>query len=152
MGGTKHDKGKAPWHLMSGPALEQVAEVLNFGASKYDDRNWEKGINFSRLFSATQRHLWAWWGRETWDQETDLNHLAHAMCNIMFILHHQLNTQAGLDDRPTGHTMAAGRGITTAEGGEGVEDDGGQAVVPGEFTDNAIDKAVSWVCKHGRKE
>ena len=99
--GRKDDSGKTPWHLMPPDALNQIAQVLEFGANKYGDRNWEKGMNWSRPFSALMRHMWAWWRGESRDPETGLSHLAHAGCCILFLLTYQGHA-TGKDDRPYG--------------------------------------------------
>lgn len=82
--GLKYDGGKLPWHLLAWDVIRLVVMVLAFGAKKYRDRNWERGIAHSRTFAATQRHLYAWWHREDHDDETGLPHLAHAICELMF--------------------------------------------------------------------
>ena len=99
--GRKDDSGKTPWHLMPPDALNQIAQVLEFGANKYGDRNWERGMNWSRPFSALMRHMWAWWRGEDRDPETGLSHLAHAGCCILFLLTYQGHA-TGKDDRPHG--------------------------------------------------
>lgn len=97
--GRKDDHDKAPWHLLPPDALKQIVLVLQFGADKYGDRNWEKGMNWSRPFSALMRHMWAWWRGEDRDPETGLSHLAHAGCCILFLLDYY-GRAAGKDDRP----------------------------------------------------
>jgi hypothetical protein len=82
--GRKDDQGKAPWHLLPPDALNEIALVLAFGAKKYGDRNWERGMAWSRPFSALMRHMWAWWRGEDFDHETGMSHLAHAGCCILF--------------------------------------------------------------------
>lgn len=84
--GRKDDVHKLRYDLFTREALDQIAMVLTFGANKYTDRNWEKGISYGRVFGATMRHLWAWWGGETLDKESGISHLAHAGCNIVFLL------------------------------------------------------------------
>lgn len=76
-----------------------------FGEKKYDAYNWTKGIKYRRVYSALLRHLWAWWRGDTFDKETGLNHLAHAMCCLMFLLHYSWNSEhyAEFDDRPTAY-------------------------------------------------
>lgn len=101
--GVKHDEAKLPFDLLSPLALEATAQVLQFGAKKYEPYNWAKGIKYSRVFSALCRHLWAWWRGEDADPETRLHHLAHAMCCLMFLLHYELVGKPryeGYDDRP----------------------------------------------------
>ena len=52
----------------------------------------------SRYFSAAQRHLLAWNDGEDNDPESGLPHLAHASCNLMFMLYHTKHNPK-LDDR-----------------------------------------------------
>jgi Domain of unknown function (DUF5664) len=100
-GGVKYDIGKLPWYLLPGDALEEVVKVLDFGARKYRERNWEVGMKWSRCFGACMRHMWAYWKGEDNDPETGLSHLAHAMCCVMFLLAYHLR-KVGEDDRPKG--------------------------------------------------
>jgi hypothetical protein len=99
--GTKYDEGKVPLDLLSPPVLIGTAQVLQFGAEKYDAYNWAKGISYSRVFSAMLRHLFAFWGGEAYDPETGLHHLLHANCCLMFLTHYELNpsTYSTFDDR-----------------------------------------------------
>ncbi len=99
--GVKYDQGKAPWHLLPWDAVEQVVKVLQFGAKKYAERNWEKGLPHSKTFAATQRHLVDWFqnGLDA-DDETGLHPLAHAACEMLFALAFELRGQTELDDRP----------------------------------------------------
>lgn len=99
--GRKDDGGKMPWHLLPPDAVEQIVAVLKFGATKYGDRNWEKGMAWSRPFAALMRHMWAWWRGEDRDPETGLSHLAHAGCCILFLLAYE-KRNTGKDDRPHG--------------------------------------------------
>ena len=101
MGGIKHDDGKMPWELAPWDAIKEVVKILLFGMRKYDARNWEKGIAYSRLFAAAQRHMIAWFqfGEDN-DKESGYSHLAHAACDILFILAFVLRGRKDLDDRP----------------------------------------------------
>lgn len=101
VGGVKFDNGKLPWHLMPGDALEEIARVLQHGALKYGDRNWEQGMEWHRPFAALMRHMWAYWKGEDLDPETGCLHLAHAGCCVLFLLGYQLRG-IGIDDRPQG--------------------------------------------------
>lgn len=104
--GIKHDTKKAPYDLLPWDAIEEVVKVLQFGAEKYAARNWEKGISYSRLFAAAQRHLTAFFqnGKDT-DPETNLHTLAHAACEVLFMLALSMRAEragvnTSLDDRP----------------------------------------------------
>lgn len=102
--GTKYDDDRLRADLWSITALEETAKVLTYGAEKYEVYNWAKGIKYSRVYGALLRHLWAWWRREENDAETGLNHLAHAMCCLMFLLHYsgKRRKYRSFDDRPKG--------------------------------------------------
>jgi hypothetical protein len=98
-GGVKHDQNKIRWDLVPYDAVNEIAKVLTFGAAKYEARNWEKGMNWSRAFGALQRHLTRWFHGQDKDKETKLTHLANAGCCIFFLLAWELR-QVGVDDRP----------------------------------------------------
>lgn len=94
----KHDTDKLPMHLLSTEALEQIAAVLQFGADKYAAHNWRKGFVWSRPLSAALRHILAFNRGEDRDPESNLSHLAHAACCLMFLLEFE-KTRPELDDR-----------------------------------------------------
>lgn len=98
--GVKYDSGKVEYHLFPFETFDEINKVLMFGAGKYDPRNWEKGINFNRLFNSTLRHLFSWWRGEDLDPETNLSHLAHAATNVIFLLAFVLRGRTDLDNRP----------------------------------------------------
>jgi len=98
--GRKDDSGKLPYHLIAPETLEELAKVLEFGARKYAPRNWEAGMDWSRVFSALQRHSWAWWKGEHTDPETGFSHLSHALCCLMFLSAYE-KRGVGNDDRPS---------------------------------------------------
>lgn len=96
--GVKFDADKAPLHLIPVECLEEVAKVLSYGSQKYSDWNWAKGFKWSRLYGATLRHLYAHMRGEDKDKETNISHLTHATCNLLFLMYHELH-QVGEDDR-----------------------------------------------------
>lgn len=96
-GAMKFDGGKPRMDLLDSYAMEQLAYVLTFGASKYAAHNWRSGLSKSRLIAALLRHIFAYLGGQDKDEETGLSHVAHAMCCCMFIL--GLEHRADLDDR-----------------------------------------------------
>ena len=100
---VKNDEGKRRWELIPVDALEEIIKVLEHGAVKYDDHNWSRGAAWSRYWSATMRHVTAWWWGESNDEETGLSHLAHAGCCIIFLLAYELR-DLGDDDRLPPHT------------------------------------------------
>lgn len=96
-GGTKHDQDKPRMDLLDPHAIEVLAQVLTFGAKKYEAHNWRKGISKGRLLAAALRHLFAYLGGQDKDPETGLSHVGHAMCCCMFLL--GLENRMDLDDR-----------------------------------------------------
>lgn len=98
--GYRDDSGKLPIHLIPVEALEMVAEVFRYGAFKYAPRNWEKGMDYSRMYSSAMRHLLAFWGGEDEDLESGLPHMAHAAWNCLCLLQYCLGNYSRFDDRP----------------------------------------------------
>lgn len=96
---VKNDTNKAPLYHLSfhTPLLAEVCHILEHGAEKYGNHNWKKGCRWSRYVSAMFRHLFAWVSGERNDSDTGKSHLAHAICNIMFLFHFQDNG-IGIDD------------------------------------------------------
>ena len=95
----KFDTEKIRVDLLPVKPVLEIAKVFTFGANKYADRNWEKGLKWGRVYGAALRHLFYWFLGEDKDPESGLSHLAHAGCNIMFLLEYA-NTHPELDDRP----------------------------------------------------
>ncbi len=95
---NKFDQDKLPYELLAPEFLDATCGVLQFGAGKYGERNWELGMAWGRPFGALMRHMWAWWRGEDKDPETGLSHLHHAACCIMFLIAYE-ERQIGEDDR-----------------------------------------------------
>ncbi len=84
-GGLRFNDGKARYDLIPPFAQEQYARVLTRGATKYGDRNWEKGMPWSKILASLERHLYAIKRGEDYDPETGELHSAHVMCNAAFL-------------------------------------------------------------------
>lgn len=84
-GARKFDAGKARWDLLPFRALGLIAQVLTFGAKKYDENNWQ-GLDIKRVEAAMLRHYAAYRSGELLDPETGLPHLAHFGCCALFML------------------------------------------------------------------
>lgn len=97
-GAIKNDTEKVQLELLSATWLMGVGRVLTFGAKKYASHNWRKGLHQSRLLGAALRHIVAYLGGQDRDEETDLSHLYHASCCLMFASE-LLETHPELDDR-----------------------------------------------------
>jgi len=84
----KHDDNKLRMDLIQPEFLIELAKVLTHGAAKYGANNWQ-GLPdaHNRYYAALLRHLMEWRKGHTIDQDSTLPHLAHAICNLMFLLH-----------------------------------------------------------------
>ena len=68
--GKKDDADKLDrYDLIPPETLRVLAELYGRGAQKYADRNWEKGISYSRIYRALLSHLEKWRMGEDWDPE-----------------------------------------------------------------------------------
>ncbi len=97
---TKHDQEKTRLELLPFAALEDVGQVFTWGAVKYADHNFRKGMARTRLLGAALRHLFAWGRGEDADQESGRSHLAHACCCILMLRDAEIYG-LGTDDRWT---------------------------------------------------
>lgn len=87
--------GKGRFDLITPFGLTRLAKWYELGSKKYSDRNWEKGMPFSRYVDSAFRHLIKFMmGME------DEDHLAAAVWNLLCIIHHQELGQTELDDLP----------------------------------------------------
>lgn len=85
--GVKYDGEKPQMYLLPPLATLEVGKVLTYGATKYSPDNWRRVPELQeRYSSAALRHLLASMSGEDNDEETDLDHLAHAICCLMFKL------------------------------------------------------------------
>lgn len=98
-GGIKHDAGKLRMDLLPQDAVEALAQILTDGAVKYGQRNWERGMAWSRPYAALLRHLLAWWGGQDEDPESGHSHLWHVLTNAAFLVAYE-RRGVGEDDRP----------------------------------------------------
>ena len=87
------------YNLVPPFAQEQYAQVLTKGANKYAERNWERGMKWSKVLASLERHLAAIKSGEDHDPETGLLHSAHVMCNAAFLTEYYKIYPQG-DDRP----------------------------------------------------
>ena len=89
--GKKFDQEKPMLYLLPPKSLVEIGKVLTHGAEKYGPENWRKVDDLhNRYTSAALRHIVAHMEGEKYDEETDLSHLAHAMCCLLFKLEDEL--------------------------------------------------------------
>lgn len=100
-GGLKFDGGKPrPSLLINGMprALSRVIDVLTFGAQKYEAHSWQLVENGEERYDdAKLRHMLKQAMGETYDDESGIEHLAHEICNGLFLLEKLLRKKEGLN-------------------------------------------------------
>lgn len=85
--GVKYDQEKPRLDLIPPLAELQVAKVLTFGALKYSPDNWRKVEDAKqRYIAAALRHINAYRSGEMDDSESGINHIAHAITGLLFVL------------------------------------------------------------------
>lgn len=77
-------KGKGRYDLISPHLVRRLAIVLEKGAEKYNDRNWEKGMPWHSFLDSALRHTFK---RLLGMQDED--HAAQAVWNLMAFIHHE---------------------------------------------------------------
>jgi hypothetical protein len=85
--GLRFNLGKPRWALVDMDALECMVRVLEYGAEKYDDHNWKKGLKLPEVLDCLQRHVNALRRGEEVDPESQQPHIGHVLCNAMFYSH-----------------------------------------------------------------
>jgi hypothetical protein len=84
--GKKFDTEKDRWDLLPLALINDTVKVITFGAKKYGPNNWQHVNNGKeRYYAALMRHIVAYRQGELVDSESGLSHLAHAMCNLIFL-------------------------------------------------------------------
>ena len=99
--GIKYDSAKPKMNLLPPKAILEVAKVLTFGAEKYDAENWRKLDDLQNRYTAgALRHIFAHMDGEELDSETNLSHLAHALCCLLFKLEIELEDAKTKEKEP----------------------------------------------------
>lgn len=75
-------EGKGRFDLVTPVGLRRLAQVYERGASKYGDKNWEKGMPISRFMDSALRHL-----NQYLNGDRDEDHLAQAAFNVFAAMH-----------------------------------------------------------------
>lgn len=102
---TGGQKGSKPekYYTIPPEALAELARVYSFGMEKYAPYNYRLGYDWSLSFDAMMRHAWEFWRGNDNDEESGLNHMAHAAWHALNLV--LFSAGVGYDqhdDRPGG--------------------------------------------------
>ena len=99
--GKKFDSNKPRMDLLPPKAILETAKGLSFGAQKYDPENWRLLDNLqSRYTAGALRHIFAHMDGEKDDPESNISHLAHALCCLLFKLEIELENAQIKEEEP----------------------------------------------------
>jgi hypothetical protein len=102
-GARKEIEEKLRVDLVTPEMIEALATVLTYGAKKYADRNWEKGIPYMVSVGAALRHLLQFLKNNDIDEESGLQHIEQAFLNLGMIVTQKRRNRTDLDDRLNTH-------------------------------------------------
>lgn len=96
--GERKDEGKPRVDLIPPDALLELGAVYAYGSKKYFERNWERGMPWSKMVGPLFRHLLRFMAGEERDAESGYLHIAHVAWNALGLLAYTLRG-IGEDDR-----------------------------------------------------
>ena len=94
----RFNEEKLQWSLVDFKSLEPLVQVLTYGTKKYSRNNWKKGLPPNKTCESLLRHIFAYMSGEDVDPESNLSHIGHMMCNVMFLSYNATN-HPELEDR-----------------------------------------------------
>ncbi len=83
--------GKGRYDLLPPCAIKRLADIYERGASKYSERNWQKGIPLSRLVDSAIRH-----GFQYLEGMRDEDHAGAAAWNWIAVIYTETMIERGL--------------------------------------------------------
>lgn len=96
--GLRYVDGKPRFDLLPPASLFALADHFRKGCDKYAERNWERGMDWSKCFGSLMRHAWKWaWGEDV-DSETGTHHMIAVAWNAMALYEYHIR-KIGRDDR-----------------------------------------------------
>jgi hypothetical protein len=78
-------------------ALEESTHVFTYGANKYAQWNWVKGMQWSVPLACALRHSLKILNGEDVDDESNRKHTGHIVCNILMLIHYSKYYKEGND-------------------------------------------------------
>lgn len=83
-------EGKLRYLLIPPAALERMAALYTRGAAHYGDRNWERGLPYSRILESVFRHFMA-----VWQGDTSEDHKAAVAWGMFALMHYDREIERG---------------------------------------------------------
>lgn len=105
-------------------ALRELATLYGNGARKYDAHNFRRGYEWSKSYSALQRHASLFWAGENIDIEMQLSHLSSVAWHIFALIESQ-QMHPNFDDRQyryTGDTLFTPAPLAYRENDENMDE------------------------------
>lgn len=96
--GLRYDEGKPRVDLIPPEAIFGLGHALGEGAKKYAERNWERGMPWSKAIGPLLRHMFKFMMGEEFDKETGVPHIDLVLVNATFLSTYY-HRQIGEDDR-----------------------------------------------------
>jgi len=86
-----YDTDKPMVQHIPGDVMLEVGKVITYGSKKYKVDNWKCGSQFTMYTGSALRHIYKWLSGEENDSDSKLNHLSHAICDLIFVLYYCLH-------------------------------------------------------------
>ncbi len=93
----RFDAGKPRVDLIPAQFIEALGEHMRFGAEKYGEHNWLKGMSYSRILGSLERHTQAWKRGEQFDEDGRPHAIAAAWNAMAMFIYEEYGI--GTDDR-----------------------------------------------------
>jgi hypothetical protein len=84
----ENKEGKGRYDLLPSRAIDRLAKRFEYGAKKYNDRDWEKGIPNEQLLDSALRHVFQYM-RGCKDED----HLSASIWNLMAIVEQEVKDE-----------------------------------------------------------
>jgi len=94
----KYDDEKPDMSMLPASAKIGIARAFMDGERKYGRYNYLKGMDWTKLLSAVDRHVTAFTDGEDLASDSKLNHLYHAGAGIMMLIEYY-ERKLGTDNR-----------------------------------------------------
>lgn len=78
---------KLKYTLLPSEEYEKIVKVFNFGAAKYGENNWKLCQDKTVFLDACIRHIEKYRQGNKYDEESSIEHLAHAVTNLIMLMH-----------------------------------------------------------------